>query len=88
MSRITWSNKVGGLPICDNARSVPRKPVVWWGTVWLRLPNGQKAEIGWRSKGPITRSQAQEVMAAMLDDLIKDEGEDAAVDSGFTLECR
>lgn len=88
MSRIVWSNKVGGLPIVDNARSVPKKPVIWWGTVWLRLPNGQKAEAGWRAKHPITRQQAQQVMAAMLADLIADEGEDTAIDSGFTLECR
>lgn len=88
MSRITWSNKVGGLPVVDNARSVPRKPVVWWGTVWLRLPNGQKTEACWRAKHPITRQQAQQVMAAMLADMIADEGEDSAIDSGFTLECR
>lgn len=88
MSRIVWSNKVGGLPVVDNARSVPRKPVIWRGTVWLRLPNGQKTEIGWRSHNKITRQQAQVLMGAMLAELIADEGEDTAIDSGFTLECR
>lgn len=87
MSRITWCNSVGGLPVVDNARCVPRKPVVWWGEVWLRLPTGQKASIGWRAQQKITRQQAQEAMAILLDQLVADEGNDA-IDSGFTLECR
>lgn len=88
MSRIVWSNKVGGLPIVDNARSVPRKPVIWWGTVWLRLATGQLVSMGWRAKSAITRQQAQEVMASMLAQIIMDEDAEDAIDSGFTLECR
>lgn len=88
MSRVIWSNRVGGLPQVDNARSVPRRPVIWWGEVWLLLPDGSKSTRAWRSNNKITRQQAQEVMHAMLDDLINECGRDAAIDSGFRMECR
>lgn len=88
MSRITWCNSVGGLPKVDNARSVPRKPVIWWGEVWLRMPDGSKDTREWRAKQKITRCQAQEVLGFLLDDLIAENGNDTATDSGFTLECR
>lgn len=88
MSRITWSNKVGGLPQVDNARSVPKRPVIWWGDVWLLMPDGAKHSRPWRSHNKITRSEAQTVLAMMLADLIEECGENAAIDSGFRLECR
>lgn len=88
LSRITWCNSVGGLPQVDNARSVPKRPVVWWGDVWLAMPDGTKDTRAWRAKQPITRGQAQEVLRAMLDDLIAENGNDTAIDSGFRMECR
>lgn len=88
MSRVTWSNRVGGLPQVDNARSVPKRPVIWWGEVWLLMPDGAKHSRGWRSHTKITRGQAQEVLRIMLEDLIAECGKDAAVDSGFSLVCR
>lgn len=88
MSRIVWCNSVGGLPQCDNARSVPKRPVIWLGEVWLRMPNGDRHARGWRSHQPITRQQAQDVLRAMLDDLIEECGRDSAVDSGFRMRCR
>lgn len=88
MTRVTWCNSVGGHPQVDNARSVPKKPVIWWGNVWLLMPNGYKHSRPWRAKQKITRQQAQDVLRAMLDDLIDECGSDAAIDSGFRLECR
>lgn len=88
MSRITWSNRIGGHPIVDNARSVPKRPVPWHGQIWLLMPDGARHVRSWKSKSPITRQQAQAVLALMLDDLIAECGRDAAVDSGFRLECR
>ena len=88
MTRVVWSNTVGGLPRVDNARSVPRKPVLWWGEVWLKMPDGSRSAREWRSKEKITRQDAQEVLAVMLGDLVDECGADAAVDSGFRLECR
>ena len=88
MSRIVWSNRVGGLPVVDNARSVPKKPVIWWGLIWLLLPGGERSQRNWRSQTPITRAQAQAVLAAMLDDLLDECGRDTAIDAGFRLECR
>lgn len=70
MTRVVWSNQVGGLPRVDNARSVPKKPVIWWGEVWLRLSAGERVANAWRSHNKITRQQAQEVMHAMLAALI------------------
>ena len=88
MSRIVWSNQVGGLPVVDNARSVPSRPVIWWGLVWLLLPSGERNTRKWRTKTPVTRQQAQEVLSIMLADLVEECGADSAVDSGFRLECR
>lgn len=88
MSRITWCNSVGGNPAVDNARSVPKKPVIWWGTVWLLLPNGCRHTQSWRTTTPITRQDAQVILRTLLDELIEECGRDAAIDSGFRLECR
>jgi hypothetical protein len=88
MPRIVWTNSIGGLPQCNNARSVPKKPVIWHGEVWLRMPDGSRSARSWRASQKITRQDAQQVMAVMLDDLIEECGRDAAVDSGFILESR
>ena len=88
MSRITWCNSVGGMPQVDNARSVPKKPVVWWDEVWLVMPDGTKDTRSWRANHKITRGQAQEVLRAMLNDLIAANGNDSAIDSGYRMECR
>lgn len=88
MARITWSTSVGGIPRVDNKRSVPKKPQVWWGDVWLLMPDGSRHIRQWRSQTRIQRNEAQLILAAMLDDLVSECGENAAVDSGFRLECR
>jgi hypothetical protein len=88
MARVIWTDSVGGLPRCDNTRSVPRKPVLWFGEVWLKMPDKTRSARSWRAQHPITRAEAQEVMAIMLDELIEECGRDAAVESGFRLECR
>lgn len=88
MTRITWSTSIGGIPRVDNKRSVPKKPQVWWGDVWLLMPDGARHTRSWRSQQKIARTDAQLILAAMLDDLVKECGENAAVDSWFRMECR
>ena len=79
---------MGGIPRVDNKRSVPKKPQVWWGDVWLLMPDGSRHVRSWRSQSKIQRSDAQIILAAMLDDLVNECGANSAVDSGFRLECR
>lgn len=88
MTRVVWTNSVGGLPRCNNVRSVPKKPVIWRGSVWLLLPSGERDTRNWKSHNKITREDAQKVLGAVLDSLIAEHGNDTAVDSGYTLECR
>jgi hypothetical protein len=88
MARVIWSNAVGGCPRVSDKKSVPKKPMRWWGEVWLLMPDGFKHVRKWRARQPITRQQGQEVLAIMLDELIDECGKDAAIDSGFLMECR
>lgn len=88
MCQVFWNSRMQGPPVCDNVRSVPKKPVVWIGSVWLTLPGGECDTRSWRSNGRITRQQAQDVLKALLDQLVGEHGKDSAVDSGFTLKSR
>lgn len=88
MSLIQWHNSMDGPPVVDSARSVPKKPVMWHGEIWLILASGEKDARAWRSKTPITRHQAQAVMGQLLDSLVGEHGKDMAVDSGFWLRSR
>lgn len=88
MSLVQWHNRMSGPPVVDNARSVPKKPVIWRGEIWLILATGEKDSRAWRSNTPITRQQAQTVMAQLLASLVGEHGRDAAVDAGFWLRSR
>lgn len=87
MCRVFWNNRMPA-PACDNVRAVPKKPVVWIGSIWFTLPSGECDTRTWRSNGKITKKQAQEVLKALLDSLIGEHGSNSAVDSGFTLRSR
>lgn len=87
MSHIFWRNSMA-VPVIDNARSVSKKPLIWFGEIWLILPDGEKDTRAWRSNKPMTRQQAQTVLAQLLDQLIGEHGSDAAVDSGFFMRSR
>ncbi|MNR36851.1 hypothetical protein D3C85_1548250 [compost metagenome] len=90
MSLVQWRNSMNGPPVVFGARNVPKKPVIWYGEIWLILPGTPpiKDTRQWRSKNPITRQDAQAVLAAMLDDLVAEHGNDAAIDSGFWMRSR
>jgi len=88
MSLVQWNNGMDGPPVVDNARSVPKKPVIWHGEIWIVLPDGEKDTRAWRSNQPITRQQAQTVMAQLLASLVGEHGKDAAVDAGFWMRSR
>lgn len=88
MSLVRWCNRMDGPPIVDGKRSVPKKPVIWIGSIWLVLPDGEKQERSWRSNQPITRQQAQTVLAQLLEQMVAEVGNDAAVDAGFWMKSR
>ena len=67
---------------------LPKKPVVWMGSVWLLMPDGELDTRSWRSNGPITCLQARTVLGQLLDSLISEHGKDAAVWSGFSCKSR
>lgn len=76
------------VPVVDNARSVPRKPVIWHGEIWLTMPGGVNHVRAWRANKPMTKAQAQTTLHQLLADLIDENGNDAAVDSGFWMKSR
>jgi hypothetical protein len=88
MSLVQWHNSMDGPPVVDNARSVPKRAVIWFGEIWLTLPTGEKDTRAWRANKPITRQQAQTVMAQLLASLVGEHGKDAAVDAGFWMRSR
>lgn len=91
MSLVTWRNSFKGPPVVDGARSVPKKPVVWHGEIWLLIPGtpkNAKHVRAWRATRPITKEHAQEVLAILLAELIAEHGNDAAIDSGFWMMSR
>lgn len=87
LSRVHWRNGMR-VPVVDNARSVPRKPVIWHGEIWLVLPGGVKDTRIWRANNKMTRQQAQTVLHQLLAELIDEHGENTAVDSGFWMQSR
>lgn len=76
------------VPVVDNARSVPKKPVIWHGEIWLVLPGGVKDIRAWRANKPMVKHQAQTVLHQLLSELIDEHGSDKAVDSGFWMQSR
>lgn len=88
MARVVWNNSMDGPPVVDNARSVPKRPVIWWGEIWLLMPDGVRDTRQWRAKRPMLKEQAQDVLRAMLADLIAENGNNAAIDSGFMMMSR
>lgn len=88
MSLVRWCNLMAGPPQVDGNRSVPKKPVIWVGSIWLKLPDGEKHERSWRSNQPITRGQAQEVLHALLAEMVAEVGNNTAVDAGFWMKSR
>lgn len=86
MSKITWVNGQAA-PQVDGWANVPKKPVIWWGEVWLKLPNGDKVAQAWRSRQKIRGSDAMDVIRALLNELVEENGVDA-IDSGFWIQSR
>lgn len=87
MSRVHWRNGMAA-PVVDSARSVPKKPVIWIGEIWLTMPNHVNDARAWRANKPLTRQQAQGVLQQLLAELIDEHGENAAIDSGFWMKSR
>lgn len=87
MARVTWRDGTG-MPVCSNLRSLPKKPVIWWGQAFIVLPNGEQVETSWRSRQKMTVDQAKDALRAVVLDLVKEHQETGAVDAGFYMECR
>lgn len=88
MSLVRWNSLMAGPPQVDGKRGVPKKPVIWVGSIWLDMPGGEKTERSWRSNQPMTKEQAQTVLAQLLEQMIAEVGNDTAVGSGFWMKSR
>jgi hypothetical protein len=81
--RHTWaSNK----PRIKGKQFMPKRPVIWWGSVWMEYPDGTRDTREWRTCTPILRKEAQRTLKAMFNDLLKENGNNA-VNAGFVMEC-
>lgn len=96
LSRVEWRN---GMPapmivsVVGRPCGAPKKPVIWHGEIWLLVPAEDPTKLekdvrAWRANKPLTRQQAQAVLAQLLEQLIGEHGTDAAVDSGFWMQSR
>lgn len=81
--RHTWSNDK---PRIHGARFMPKRPVIWWGKVWMEYPDGHRHIREWKTSSPILRKEAQDVLKAMLADLLNEHGA-GAVNAGFEMQC-
>lgn len=90
MCRVEWRNSMAGPPKVVKG-GIPKKPVVWIGAIWLKLPGVTKDEIdtrSWRSNKPLSCADARAVLDQLLTMLINEHGKDNAIDSGFWLQSR
>lgn len=96
MSRVEWRNGMAA-PVIVSVRGrpcgAPKKPVIWHGETWLVVPTEDRTKLetdvrAWRANKPLTRQQAQTVLAQLLEQLIGEHGNDTAVDSGFWMQSR
>lgn len=86
-AQIRWSNSmVDRAPIVLGR--LPKKPVIWFGEIYLTMPDGEKDIRAWKSKQPMTCENAKTVLGQLLDMLIGEHGKDSAIDSGFWLKSR
>lgn len=86
-ARVDWHNEMESLHPRVTGR-LPRRPVVWFGEIWLTLPSGEKDIRAWRSNQPMSTDQAKTVLGQLLDRLIGEHGKDSAVSSGFFCKSR
>lgn len=86
MSLVSWRNGQDA-PQVNGWRNVPRKPVIWHGELWLKLPDGTKVSQTWRARQKIRGSEAIDVVRALLNELVAENGTEA-IDSGFWIQSR
>lgn len=96
MSRVEWRNGMAAPAIVSvrgRPSGTPKKPVIWHGEIWLKLPAGEDGRCetdirAWRANKPLTKQQAQAVLRQLLDQLIGEHGKQSAIDSGFWMQSR
>lgn len=86
-AQIQWRNSMQDRAPTITGR-LPKKPVIWFGEIYLTMPDGEKDIRAWRSKQPMTCAQARTVLGQLLMMLIDEHGKDSAVDSGFWCRSR
>lgn len=67
--------------------TVPKKPVPWWGKLWIVTPAGERHEQSWKSQQPITIQDTIAIMHQMVDDAIIDTGKQA-IKAGWEVMSR
>lgn len=85
---ISWHDGMGDkLPMAAGKK--PKKPVVWTGAVWIKLEgSGEVHTRTWRSNGPITVHNGQDVLNKLLSELIDENAEHGVSWSGFWMKSR
>lgn len=86
-AQIVWRHGMKSLHPQVTGR-LPRKPVIWFGEIFLRMPDGEKDTRAWRSNQPMTTEQARTVLNQLLKSLINEHGKDEPIDSGFWCRSR
>ena len=74
----------------DGAKTAPRRPVPWFGSVTVITPDKTKHTRSWHSKKnqPLSIRDVIAVMGAMLDDIIADVGHNQGIDAHWQVQSR
>lgn len=74
----------------EGARTAPRRPVPWFGSVTVMTPDKAAHTRSWRStKGqPLMMRDVIAVMHAMLQDIIEEVGHNQGIDAWWSVQSR
>lgn len=87
MAKIEWRHTwASNKPRIKGKRFMPKRPVIWWGAVWMEYPDGTRDTREWRTGSPILRKEAQDILKSLLNDLLQENG-NTAINAGFVMEC-
>lgn len=86
MCRIYWKSPWEH-PRVHGRRFIPKRPVIWHGTIWMEFREGDEVirdTREWKASSPILRHEAQEIIHEMLNQIIITNG-NKALGAGFEL---
>lgn len=90
---VVWKNSMGdAAPHVNNARLVPKKPTIWYGEIYLVVPDDDgnlvKDSRTWKTPNKVLKEDAMFIVDELRKRLIGEHGKDNAVDSGFWMRSR